>query len=315
MQGLPSVRDVAFSVSPAHSHVTSHLHLICPIVSKKTISNIAVPLRLCEAMAAEVVGVCVLTGILDVVLGKHQFESNQSMYRCGEQVPLRSEVFVLRKVQCKNVLQRCVCEQHVASVVDEDCSEVRRGVRTKLGRTFPQLVFSVAVPEYTFWDMLPSPVLIDCQYTRPSCTTDEWCEKKKTLDCLFRGNLSTVWRMRLSPAVDVICPLVVVVSVRPSAARLSTAQGLDGDLWVMLWHLLPGPAVGGQAYRIPPISTAKWKEKRALFDEKTGRVGLNAESSARAKFTRGYVVKQFWLSSSILTMQSKQWPSSLMPSQ
>ena len=35
-----------------------------------TISRIAVPLKMCTAMAAEVAGARVLTGILDLVLGK-----------------------------------------------------------------------------------------------------------------------------------------------------------------------------------------------------------------------------------------------------
>ena len=39
----------------------------------------------------------------------------------------------------------------------------------------------------------------------------------------------------------------------------------------------------------------EWGEKRALFDE-SGTVRPNADASARAKFTRDYVVKQFWLS-------------------
>ena len=51
----------------------------------------------------------------------------------------------------------------------------------------PQLVFSVTVPEHMFWDMLPAPVLIGRQYTK-------------------------------------LCPLAVVVCVRPWAARVSTAQ-------------------------------------------------------------------------------------------
>ena len=60
--------------------------------------------------------------------------------------------------------------------------------------------------------------------------------------------------------------------------------------------MLPGPVIGGQTYRIPPFSTAEWEEKRAFFDEKTGRVWPNAELSARAKVTREFVLKQFWLS-------------------
>ena len=34
------------------------------------------------------------------------------------------------------------------------------------------------------------------------------------------------------------------------------------------WHLLRGPVIGGQVYRIPPISTEKWEEKKALLDMK-----------------------------------------------
>ena len=41
-----------------------------------TINKIAVFSRMCTAMAAEVVGVCVLTGIMDFALGKHQCESH-----------------------------------------------------------------------------------------------------------------------------------------------------------------------------------------------------------------------------------------------
>ena len=62
----------------------------------------------------------------------------------------------------------------------------------------------------------------------------------------------------------------------------------------MFWLLLPRPATGGQACRMPPISTAEWEEKRALFDEKRGRIRPNADFSARAKFTRECVVKRFW---------------------
>ena len=61
----------------------------------------------------------------------------------------------------------------------------------------------------------------------------------------------------------------------------------------MFWHLLQGQVIGRQAYRIPSISAAEWEEQRALFDEKTGIVWPNAESSARAGFTREYFVNQF----------------------
>ena len=48
--------------------------------------------------------------------------------------------------------------------------------------------------------------------------------------------------------------------------------------------------------RVPPISTKKWEEKKALFDERTGRIWPNAEVSWRAKSAREFVVKQFWTS-------------------
>ena len=41
------------------------------------------------------------------------------------------------------------------------------------------------------------------------------------------------------------------------------------------------------------MSTTEWEEKRVLFDEKNGRMRSNAELSARAKFTKEYVLSQF----------------------
>ena len=41
-----------------------------------TISKIAVPLKVSAAMAAEVVGVCVLTGVFDLILWKNLSEQN-----------------------------------------------------------------------------------------------------------------------------------------------------------------------------------------------------------------------------------------------
>ena len=54
--------------------------------------------------------------------------------------------------------------------------------------------------------------------------------------------------------------------------------------------------IGGQTYRLPPISTTEWEEKKALLKKRTGRVWPNAELSAGAKLTRENVVKQFGLS-------------------
>ena len=47
----------------------------------------------------------------------------------------------------------------------------------------------------------------------------------------------------VSSAVDVICPLVVVVRVRDSAACVSAARGFGSDSRVMFWHLV----IGGQS--------------------------------------------------------------------
>ena len=48
------------------------------------------------------------------------------------------------------------------------------------------------------------------------------------------------------------------------------------------WHVSPQPVcfsdqtacfgiVGGHVYRVVPISTDEWEDKKELFDEKTGR--------------------------------------------
>ena len=65
---------------------------------------------------------------------------------------------------------------------------------------------------------------------------------------------------------------------------------------MMFWHLLPGPVIRGQAFRIPPSTTAAWGEKKILFDEKTGSVWHDAEQSERAKSTIEFVLRQFWQS-------------------
>ena len=49
----------------------------------------------------------------------------------------------------------------------------------------------------------------------------------------------------------------------------------------------PGPVIGGQTYRIPPLTTAAWGEKKILFDETTRSVWPNAKLSERANYTRG----------------------------
>ena len=68
----------------------------------------------------------------------------------------------------------------------------------------------------------------------------------------------------------------------------------DETCRIMFWHLHTGPVIGGQAYRIPPLTTEAWEEMKILFDDKTGRVWPNAEWSEKPKCRREYVLKQFW---------------------
>ena len=49
-------------------------------------------------------------------------------------------------------------------------------------------------------------------------------------------------------------------------------------------------------YRVPSICTAECEEQKAFFYAEAMRVWPIAELGARAKLTREYVVKQFWLS-------------------
>ena len=65
----------------------------------------------------------------------------------------------------------------------------------------------------------------------------------------------------------------------------------------MVLQLLPAQVIGGQLYRVPPISTDEWEEKKILFDGKTGRAWpQQAQISAGARATRKSVLKQFWTS-------------------
>ena len=68
------------------------------------------------------------------------------------------------------------------------------------------------------------------------------------------------------------------------------------EMSIMFYQLLPGPAIGGQAYRIPPLTMEAWKAEKIHFDERTGRTWPNAQLSARAWFTRENVLKQLWQS-------------------
>ena len=72
------------------------------------------------------------------------------------------------------------------------------------------------------------------------------------------------------------------------------ALRLDLLSYKMFWHLLAGPVIGGQVYRIPPLATEEWGERKILVEERIGRVWPNAELSERAKCTREYVFRQFW---------------------
>ena len=97
--------------------------------------------------------------------------------------------------------------------------------------------------------------------------------------------------MSASAVGGCVCPLVDVGGLTLGGTSLCGSSRIKN--WKMFWHLLPRLAIGGQACRLPPISTAEWKEKRILFDEKTGRVWPNAELSERAQFPREYVLRQF----------------------
>ena len=100
----------------------------------------------------------------------------------------------------------------------------------------PQLVFSVTVPEHMFWDVLPAPVLTGRQYRKP-LTSDE--SRIRSWTACFLGDLKRVWEERVSPAVDGICLLVVVVNAWPSAAMC--LHGLGGcDV------LAPAPGTGNR---------------------------------------------------------------------
>ena len=53
-----------------------------------------------------------------------------------------------------------------------------------------------------------------------------------------------------------------------SGMRLCSSNFLsESSMKRMFWHMLPGPVIGGQGYRVPPLS--KGEEKKAPFHEKT----------------------------------------------
>ena len=56
------------------------------------------------------------------------------------------------------------------------------------------------------------------------------------------------------------------------------------------------PAAQGLSIRFWLLLGRTWRAKKIQFDEKTGRTWPNAQLSARARFTREDVLKQFWQS-------------------
>ena len=92
---------------------------------------------------------------------------------------------------------------------------------------------------------------------------------------------------------------------------------LHGSRFRWCWQgdvLAPAPGAGDRRTSLhssSSLSTAEW-DKKGSFDEKTGSVWPKTEPSARAKFTREYVLRQFWLSffwktSSIWEGEQENW--------
>ena len=114
-----------------------------------------------------------------------------------------------------------------------------------------------------------------------------------------------------------LCCTVVVVS-RVTLGCIITPAARAESIWWFFWHSLQGPVIGGQAYRIPPVTSAAWEEKKILFDEKTRRIATNAELSERAKNTQGHTScgssgSPLWMMDSTWKMPSKRRPSSPVP--
>ena len=59
----------------------------------------------------------------------------------------------------------------------------------------------------------------------------------------------------------------------------------------------PGPVIGGQVCRVPPISTKTWMEKKALFDKRTVRIWtksrIELEGQAYEKICRVAILEVF----------------------
>ena len=85
-------------------------------------------------------------------------------------------------------------------------------------------------------------------------------------------------------AVDVICPLVVVV--RSGFPACNSRE--------LLWHLLPGPVIGGQVCRVPPINTAEWEEKKELSARTNlAKRRIECEGKARQRICRETILVVF----------------------
>ena len=65
----------------------------------------------------------------------------------------------------------------------------------------------------------------------------------------------------------------------------------------MIWELLPAPVVGGQVYRLSPISTDEWAVRKLLFRWKTSAMWpQQAVLAAEEKTTREKILVQLWTS-------------------
>ena len=58
--------------------------------------------------------------------------------------------------------------------------------------------------------------------------------------------------------------------------------------------LASGPVFGEQTYGAFPLTSEEWKAMKTQLDEKTRSTWPNPEPSERVRFTREYVLRQFW---------------------
>ena len=99
--------------------------------------------------------------------------------------------------------------------------------------------------------------------------------------------------MHVSAIGDGVCPLVVIVCVDPRWHE-SPRLKFGSRNWTMCWHLLPRPVIGGQAYRIPPMSTAEWEEKRVLFDGKDWKCVAKCRTKCKIQVHKGICPETIW---------------------